>query len=664
MKKIKKHKKIIIHCALIFMALFFVLRFAKEKYLDQALNTYQTKEITENGNDKQPLTEDMGVVTQEFTATTQDLWGLGLSFKRPRENAQGKIKIEVTDEAGTRLYQATTPVSEIPNSETYWLRFDEIIENSQGKTITLKLQVQDFANGETLAIFADKKASATVGILRDEQGMLEGSIKVAQIYEQSAYLYKMFWLFVGIASLFVYGLYFLLYIKKCSIEVIFLLFMILVGMMYAFLMKPGAIPDEAAHYRTTYAYSNVLLGKSNEVRADVWMDDVDYEFYQTTWTIRPTSTVYRDFQTEFLRRAPRSEMINTKRWPIKAPAYLYAGSIIGMSVGRILGFNGLTVFYLGRFFNVLLFAGLAFWAMKKLPFYKMSLFALCLFPMTAHLIGGFSYDGMILAISLVLVAHIMNMAFGKQEQNQLKEMIIITIASILLGGSKGGAYIPLLCLIFLIPTRYFKDKKQKVIFGGIVAICTMVMFMFTAASSVGSSIGSTVDRASAPPYSIGWIFENPMQFIQLLSNTLAVQGEFLFNSLIGKDLGWFNIPISLVLVLGFLGVFGISCVYVRELPVTPLLKPKQKIGVGLSLLVSVAMIFAGMMFSWTPIGTPYIEGTQGRYFLPLLLPLVFCLKNNNLTLQKSMDRKLIFALVWLHIMVFISVLGVTFVTPV
>ena len=645
------------------MALFFVLLFAKEKYLDQAMNAYQTKEITENGDDRQPLTKAMGVVTQEFTTTTQELWGLGLLFERPQGEMPGKLKIEVTDEAGTKLYQATTPVSEIPNNETYWLRFDEIIENSQGQIITLKLQVQDFAAGDTLAIFVDKKASATIGILRDEHGTLKGSIKIAQIYEQSAYLYKMFWLFVGIVSLFVYGLYFLLYIKKCSIEVIFLLFMIFVGMMYAFLMKPGAIPDEAAHYRTTYAYSNVLLGKSDEVRADIWMDDVDYEFYRTTWTIRPTSTVYRDFQTGFLRREPRGEMINTKRWPIKAPAYLYSGSIIGMSVGRVLGFNGLTVFYLGRFFNVLLFAGLAFWAMKKLPFYKMSLFALCLFPMTAHLIGGFSYDGMILAISLVLVAHIMNMTFGKEKHNKLKEMIVITIASILLGGSKGGAYMPLLCLVFLIPVRYFKDKKQKMMFGGTVAICAMLMFMFTVASSVGSSIGSTVDRASAPPYNVGWILANPMQFIQLLSNTLAVQGEFLFNSLIGKDLSWFNIPISLVLVLGFLGVFGISCVYVREHPVTPLLQPKQKIGSSVVLLVSVAMIVAGMMFSWTPMGTPYIEGTQGRYFLPLLLPLVFCLKNNNLTLQKSMDRKLIFTLAWLHIMVFISVLGVTFITP-
>lgn len=645
MDQVKKYKRIIIHCVLIFVALFLVLLFAKKKYFDIAAKSYMTKAITQGEGNKQALTEESGILTQKFTVTTDTIWGLGLSFERHQEKPQGEITINVTDESGKQLCQATAQIGQIKNNETFWLPFGEIIETSKGKIITLELQVKDIAKGDSLDIFVDEK----------------GDIKIQQIYDQNTYLHKMFWLFAIAMILFAYGMYFLLYFKKCSIELIFLLFMLFAGMMYAFLIKPGAVPDEDAHYRTAYAHSNVLMGKVDKVRTEILMDDIDYIFYQTTRQREPNLSMYRDFQTDFLRRATREQMAPINQWPVNAPPYLYIGQTIGITLGRLLGFNGLTTFYLGRFFHVLVFALLAFWAMKKLPFYKMTLFALCLFPMTAHLIGSYSYDGMILAISLVLIAHIMSLAFDTREKSRWKEFAVIAIAGILLGGCKGGAYIPLIGLLLLIPERYFKERKQKAIFGGSVAIGTLAMFALGAMPSVSSSVGATTTWVEGTAYNVGWVLENPLKFIQLITNTLAEKSGFIFNSLVGTDLGWFNVPVSNILILGFFGIFMISCIYVREEPLGSILPQKQKNVIGICLLVSVAMITAGMMFSWTPMGSPVIEGLQGRYFLPLLLPLAFCLRNKKLTLQKSFDKNMIFMLAWLHMMVFISVLGATFI---
>ena len=648
MEKIKKHKKIIIHCVLIFVALFFVLLFAKEKYFYGTMSAYTTKEITKGGSEKRELREEDGILTQDFVVTTEVLWGLGLNFERRQNKPQGEIEMIVTDETGAQLYQGTTPIRDIQNDDTYWISFAEIIEDSKDKVITLSLQVRDIANGDTLRVFTDTK----------------GNIKVGQIYAQNAYLVKMFWAFALIISLFIYGLYFALYIKKLQIEIIFLLFVIFAGMMYAFLVKPGAVPDESAHYATAYAHSNIIMGKTEELRAEVLMDDIDYEFYKSTRNTEPSLSAYRDFQTNFLRREVRGEMVAIDRWPINTPGYLYAGQIVGVTLGRLGGLNGLTTFYLGRFLNVLVLSVLLFLAMKKLPSYKMSMFVLCLFPMTAHLLGSFSYDGMILALSLVLVSHIMELAFGKQTEHRVRELIIIAVACVLLGGCKGGAYIPLLGLLCLLPMRCFKEKKQRIMFGGGVAICTMAMFVLTAATAIGSSIGSSEATSQTTTYYVGWIFENPMKFLQLLSNTVATQSGDIFDSLIGSSLGWFNIPITSILVFSFAGIFAMSCVYVQGNQDNTLLMKRQKIIIGISLILSVAMIVAGMMFSWTNIGSPAIEGIQGRYFLPLLLPLVFCLKNTNLTLEKSLDKEMIFAMAWLHVMVFVSVWGVAFSTTV
>ena len=634
MKKLKKHKKKIIQCGLIFLALFFIIRFARVKYFDGAMISYTARGVVKDDGEIQQLRDKDGKWTQEFEVTTDVLWGVGLTFEHVLDEPQGEIKLRVTDTDGVLLYNATTAISDLNDNAISWFVFDEILENSQGKNLILELGTSE---------------------------RIKFNDKILQIYAQNAYLYKVFWGFAVVISLFIYGVYFALYIKKWKIEVIFLLFMIFTGMMYAVLVKPGAVPDEAAHYRTAYAYSNVLMGRSKEAYAEVWMDESDYEFYQETWYVEPNLSMHRDFQTDFLRREARGEMVTTNRWPIKAPAYLYAGQIAGITIGRAFGFNGLTAFYLGRFLNVLVFAGLAFGAMKKLPFYKMSLFVICLLPMSAHLVGSFSYDGMILAMSLVLVAHIMKLAFGQQTKHRLRDLIIVAVIGVLLGGCKGGAYTPLLALLCLLPMRCFKGKKQRLIFGGGIALGAIIMFIAASSSSVDSSVGSTVGWAQAPPYSIGWIFENPLAFIQLLTNTIASKGGEILNSLIGADLGWFNIPISTALAVSFLGIFVLSCIYVSESQTGVLLVPKQKLVIGIALILSVAMVVAGMMFSWTPIGSPAIEGIQGRYFIPLLLPLVFCLKNTTLTLKKSLDREMIFILSWLHIMTFINVLGVTFV---
>ena len=39
-------------------------------------------------------------------------------------------------------------------------------------------------------------------------------------------------------------------------------------------------------------------------------------------------------------------------------------------------------------------------------------------------------------------------------------------------------------------------------------------------------------------------------------------------------------------------------------------------------LISIVFIFAGLLLAWTPINTVLVQGVQGRYFIPVALPLL------------------------------------------
>jgi len=371
----------------------------------------------------------------------------------------------------------------------------------------------------------------------------------------------------------------------------------------------------------------------------------------------PDPCEYQRMLNEFGRSASSTEMREINESPVQAPGFLYFPGAVGITIGRLFNLNALTVFYLGRIVNLLALVGMVYWAMKKMPFYKMSVFAIIMLPMTAQLIGSYSYDIVIIGLALMLVAAILDYAYGQAKG--AKDLIVIAVLSILLGCSKAGAYIPLCALVWLIPQKKFATKKNWLLFVGGTLLGTVLVCVLVSMGQVSSSIG--VDRqmiadVAEAGYTISWVFQNPKEFILLLLNTVYKEGDFIFSSLIGKDLGWFNYPVQMVVVIGFLLVFLLSAIHVSGGENDIVVGGKAKIGVLTGIVISGGIIAAAMLLSWTLLSSKSIQGIQGRYFIPLLLPLVLCLKNHTLVLKRSIDRGLAFTLGWLQVLTWVNVL--------
>jgi uncharacterized membrane protein len=92
--------------------------------------------------------------------------------------------------------------------------------------------------------------------------------------------------------------------------------------------------------------------------------------------------------------------------------------------------------------------------------------------------------------------------------------------------------------------------------------------------------------------------------------------------LVGR-LGWLDTPIPAPLLAAYLAVL-LALVFLDASPRIEV-RPWQR---G----IAAAVVLAGMSFvsateyaTWTPYGADFIEGIQGRYFLPLVLPAAWIL---------------------------------------
>ena len=77
---------------------------------------------------------------------------------------------------------------------------------------------------------------------------------------------------------------------------------------------------------------------------------------------------------------------------------------------------------------------------------------------------------------------------------------------------------------------------------------TQVLNTTAETSAVGATAGNAVDMG----YTVGYFLGNPWKLIQMLANTVADKSEFYLESIVGQKMGWVEIEISRVVVIGFI----------------------------------------------------------------------------------------------------------------
>lgn len=175
--------------------------------------------------------------------------------------------------------------------------------------------------------------------------------------------------------------------------------------------------------------------------------------------------------------------------------------------------------------------------------------------------------------------------------------------------------IPFLMLLFL-PDGRFKKKWHKY-----VGVFAFVFFAYLL-GKIGASFfqqdsASTISSGSKVFVKLTDLVTHPYKALMLFYSTFKMKTIFYMRSLIGY-FGWFNFRLNDIYVISYIFFF------VYLLLKTEFIKVKwyEKGLVFLGLCTGILGVFLAMYVYWSGSELFYIDGVQGRYFLPVLLPVL------------------------------------------
>src|ERR1019366_1217355 len=128
-----------------------------------------------------------------------------------------------------------------------------------------------------------------------------------------------------------------------------------------------------------------------------------------------------------------------------------------------------------------------------------------------------------------------------------------------------------------------------------------------------------------PKVQLQSIAAHPIRIARLVAKDFIAQYAGYRDQFVGR-LGWVDVPLSgFLTAAAFYLLFAVAIT--RDVAITPAVRL-------FALLLTFALFFAvslSQYVEWTPPGVEYVDGIQGRYFLPLavvfLLPVVSIVRN-------------------------------------
>ena len=661
-------------------------------------------------------------VTQDFVCD-RDLLYMGFAFKVQKagdEGPAGVLALTLTDlDTGEVLATSEGDMSNIlDTTEAYYttLGLSQPVElTSFGERhYRVTLTAHYTGEGRLLIGYTPTANEAGLGLTVNGQST-EGMLAILGVYAQiGGFLTKFYWV-IALLALVLIGIGWWLFTgQKCPLHRMVFCFVLALGILFSMVLPPYSAPDEQFHINQSFTLASTIY--------DPHLPIAQSQIHSTIRRPSDQDVIVQDGETTvFTWQHIAKNLLTTSPDPFTAThdfdeyqvdsSYtMYWISALGVLAGFLLRLGFIPTLFLGRLTNLLFFAFLASWAVKRTPVAKAVFATVALLPMTLHLAASYSRDSNLLALCLLFAALVLDLAFGPTEKISWKQLILPALAGLLIVPSK-IVYFPLALLVFLIPAARL-GRFSKAIKGGFLVLC-MVVFLSSAggtltlggfvngdtpvaagaassstavqeaepAASVAAesdsapapestaSSGETAGADSAPQpaseepvlddsvcYSLPYILSHPLDTVELVIRSVVEYGDHYVKTLVGGTLSYFDpgVQIAWTWVAALLILLVLAWLQPGfELPVW---------AKTVCLLIGLACCGLAVLgcVSWTPTYYTTIYGLQGRYFLPVL-SLLLLARPRRLLLQTDFTRGLVYAVTLVDILVvfnaFLSILA-------
>lgn len=434
------------------------------------------------------------------------------------------------------------------------------------------------------------------------------------------YRLTFFWCVLGIGAMLIF---YREYIGK-RIEVGFLIISVTVGTLMSLSLPANKVSwDEEIHFAQSLWIANY--------RTPVPVSPAITQYFITgidTWPYNQPGSVEEQREFDDYLDTAGDYRTGEITWSIDLNKTIftgYAGQALVLKAGQLFHLPFSLLYKLGRLGNLLVYCIAMYLAIRKTPVGKGIMAFLGLMPEPMMLAGVYSYDPTVTAFIYLALAYILSAILKPDKKITWKEYAVIMLA-FFWGCRIKAVYAPLILMGLLIPADHFRSRREKWIMKvGMAFLCLGLMASFAlpvllAPSETGDIRGENTSEAGQMSYVLGQPVAYAGILIKNIWNTLPsyVIGE--------KSLGMMGhqgeVPFPWLICAGSVAVIltggQSSCGKRPDL--------RQKLWIFVLASASVVLVWTSMYVIFTNPGNTYIDGVQGRYYIPLLFPvwLILC----------------------------------------
>jgi len=416
---------------------------------------------------------------------------------------------------------------------------------------------------------------------------------------------------------------------KCP-EWFFLVASALAGAVMILVTPPFQVADEYLHFYRAYAISEAhFLPKLTPQGPGDYLPSSIAAVVNPYLIVRfhPEEKVSLE---EILRTAKiplrpmKRELVPFKGAGVYSPVP-YLPQALGIAIGRGLGGGALSLLYFGRIANVVVCSAVLFLAIRIAPLGRWVLAMLALMPMSDFQRASVSPDALTIAVCFLYIAFVLRMALLNRPLGT-RELAIILCGTFIVLSCKPN-FLPLLLL--MIPMRMLRVPRHIVISAAAVLAITLGTLWWM--SHLANRYFEPARPGTNAALQAAKIKAAPVRFVWIVYEDHCWEADRYYREFFGR-LGWLDTSLSsfvapllcaVILILALLdGPRGLS------------FADWQRLIMLVVVIASTIALSAALYVSFTFPSSRFIDGLQGRYWIPFS-PLIFLLaRNGRFTLER------------------------------
>ncbi|MFC5354287.1 DUF2142 domain-containing protein [Azospirillum himalayense] len=414
-------------------------------------------------------------------------------------------------------------------------------------------------------------------------------------------------------------------LDRVTPQAIFAVIALAAGLVLCFLTPPYQTADENAHFYRSYQVSEG--GWKGEV-VSVWtggrLPAGVTRLLDREEASRLIGKSQEKTSRELILRGldePWGERIDVT-FPNSAiyPPTNYFPQAAGIAAARALGGGPLVSMYAGRVTNLLAYVAVTWAAIRLMPFAPMLLAAVALLPISLFQAATLTADTPLNALSFLFLALSLRAAAGQDGRIDRKPLAARIVIGAMLAAGK-SVYAPLLAIGLVRALANRSERTRAVLLAEaaviLVGLAATVAWYATNTEHM-ISVRSSIDEIDSKAQ-LAFVLGAPLTYLTIFFDTIAQQTHIYFLTTVGV-LGWLDTLLPPWVYDSAPWILALALVTRGRSDGAP----PWILRFGLPVLAFgvVFAIFLSLYLSWTPPYRTVVEGVSGRYFIPLLTPVL------------------------------------------